>query len=66
MPHDATIAAETKMVRKEKGEVAVARRTEEEDENETCLRVVSYRETWSETASEALWQLVTPFAHEKE
>jgi hypothetical protein len=39
---------------------------EEEDENETCLRVVSYRETWSETASEALWQLVTPFAHEKE
>jgi hypothetical protein len=38
----------------------------EEDENETCLRVVSYRETWSETASEALWQLVTPFAHEKE
>ena len=38
----------------------------EEEENETCLRVVSYRETWSETASEALWQLVTPFAHEKE
>ena len=38
----------------------------EEEENETCLRVVSYRETWSETASEALWQLVAPFAHEKE
>lgn len=42
------------------------RKGEEEDENETCLRVVSYRETWSETASEALWQLVSPFAHEKE
>lgn len=42
------------------------RKRGEEEENETCLRVVSYRETWSETASEALWQLVTPFAHEKE
>jgi len=38
------------------------------DKNEakqTCLRVVSYRETWSTSASDALWQLVRPFAHEK-
>ena len=38
---------------------------DEDEAKQTCLRVVSYRETWSTSASDALWQLVRPFAHEK-